>query len=46
MQKRNKYTQIEDFLGDDSFRQWILQNKNASKWRRMASDNTIIIMDF
>jgi ferric-dicitrate binding protein FerR (iron transport regulator) len=34
MQNRNKYTQTEDFLGDDSFRQWILQNKNASNWEK------------
>jgi transmembrane sensor len=39
MQKRNKYTQIEDFLGDDSFRQWILQNKNASKWENWKLEN-------
>nr|WP_315200495.1 FecR family protein [uncultured Flavobacterium sp.] len=39
MQKRNKYIQIEDFLGDDSFRQWILQNKNASKWENWTLEN-------
>jgi hypothetical protein len=39
MQKRNKYTQIEDFIGDDSFRQWILQNKNASNWENWTNEN-------
>ena len=39
MQKRNKYKQIEDFLDDDSFRQWILQNKNASKWENWTLEN-------
>lgn len=39
MQKRNKYTQTEDFLGDDSFRQWILQNKNASNWENWTQEN-------
>ncbi|PKB17787.1 FecR family protein [Flavobacterium sp. 5] len=39
MQKRNNYTQTKDFLGDDSFRQWILQNKNASNWENWTLEN-------
>lgn len=39
MQKRNKYTQTEDFLGDDSFRQWVLQNKNTSDWESWILEN-------
>ena len=39
MQKRNKYTQTEDFLADDSFRQWILQNKNVSNWENWTREN-------
>ncbi|WP_281637632.1 FecR family protein [Flavobacterium marginilacus] len=39
MQKRNKYTRAEDFLGDDSFRQWILQNKNNSNWENWTLES-------
>jgi ferric-dicitrate binding protein FerR (iron transport regulator) len=39
MQKRNKYTQTEDFLGDDSFRLWILENKNTSNWEKWTVEN-------
>lgn len=39
MQKRNTYTQTEDFLGDDSFRQWILENKNATNWEHWMQEN-------
>jgi hypothetical protein len=39
MQKRNTYTQTEDFLGDDSFRQWILENKNAANWEHWMQEN-------
>ncbi len=39
MQNRNKYTQVDDFLNDDSFRQWILKNKNASNWEQWTVEN-------
>lgn len=39
IQKRNTYSDIEDFLGDDTFRQWILQNKNASHWENWTLEN-------
>ncbi len=40
MQKRNKYTQIEDFLSDESFRLWILANENDQNWEKWTLENT------
>jgi ferric-dicitrate binding protein FerR (iron transport regulator) len=39
MQKRNKYTKIEDFLSDESFRMWILENENAQDWEEWTLEN-------
>lgn len=40
MQKRNTYTDIHDFLSDESFRSWILQNKNNENWEEWTLENT------
>lgn len=39
MQERNKYTQTEDFIGDPSFRLWILQNKNGTNWENWTLEH-------
>lgn len=39
MQKRNKYTEIENFLSDESFKLWILENKNAQNWEVWTLEN-------
>ncbi|KVV14168.1 FecR family protein [Flavobacterium sp. TAB 87] len=40
MQKRNNYTKIEDFLGDESFHSWILHNTNAQNWEAWTFENS------
>ena len=40
MQKRNKYTEIEDFLSDESFRLWVLENQNNQDWEEWTLKNT------
>ncbi|MBK0369122.1 FecR family protein [Flavobacterium agrisoli] len=39
MQNRNQYTQVEDFLDDKSFRQWILHNTNSENWERWTVEH-------
>ncbi len=39
MQQREQYTKIEDFLGDESFRQWILEKKDHEAWEEWTLDN-------
>lgn len=40
MQKRNQYTEIEDFLSDESFRLWILENDNTQNWEEWTLKNS------
>lgn len=39
MQKRNTYTQIEDFLSDDSFRSWILSKIDNDGWEEWTLES-------
>lgn len=39
MQKRNTYTQIEDFLSDDSFRFWILSKIDNDGWEEWTLES-------
>lgn len=39
MQKRNKYTEIEDFLSDESFRSWILSKVDNDSWEEWTLES-------
>ena len=39
MQKRNKYTEIEDFLSDESFQSWILFKIDEDGWEEWTLEN-------
>lgn len=39
MQKRNTYSQIEDFLSDDSFRSWVLSKKDNDGWEEWTLES-------
>ncbi|MBB4803861.1 hypothetical protein HNP37_003941 [Flavobacterium nitrogenifigens] len=39
MQKRNNYTEIEDFLADDSFQLWILSKVDEQGWEEWTLEN-------
>ena len=39
MQKRNYYSEIEDFLSDESFRAWILSNVDKESWEEWTLEN-------
>lgn len=39
MQKRNTYTEIEDFLSDDSFQAWILSKVDEEGWEEWTLEN-------
>jgi len=39
MQKRNNYTNIEDFLADDSFQLWILSKIDEQGWEEWTLEN-------
>lgn len=39
MQKRNKYSEIEDFLADESFQLWILSKKDDQNWEEWTVEN-------
>ncbi|MHC0445235.1 FecR family protein [Flavobacterium sp. 3-218] len=39
MQKRNNYTEIEDFLADESFRLWILSKIDEQGWEEWTLEN-------
>jgi hypothetical protein len=32
MQNRNKYTEIEHFIANESFRSWVCSNKDQDYW--------------
>lgn len=40
MQQRDQYTQIEDFLADESFRQWVRHGHNHENWEIWTVENT------
>ncbi len=39
MQKRNKYTEIEDFLSDESFQQWVLSRVDENGWEEWTLES-------
>ena len=39
MQKRNKYTEIEDFLTDKSFQSWVYTNTDLENWEEWTLEN-------
>jgi transmembrane sensor len=39
MQKRNTYTEIEDFLSDESFQSWILLKVDEDSWEEWTLEN-------
>ncbi|RUT68799.1 DUF4974 domain-containing protein [Flavobacterium cupreum] len=39
MQKRNTYTEIEDFLSDESFQTWILSKVDEDGWEEWTLEN-------
>ncbi|WP_264530110.1 FecR family protein [Flavobacterium sp. N502540] len=39
MQKRNKYTQVEDFLSDESFQSWILSKIDNDDWEEWTLES-------
>ncbi|MDR7210346.1 FecR family protein [Flavobacterium piscis] len=39
MQKRNTYTEIEDFLADESFQLWILSKIDEQRWEEWTLEN-------
>ena len=39
MQKRNTYTEIEDFLSDESFQSWILLKIDEDGWEEWTLEN-------
>lgn len=41
MQKRNKYTEIEDFLADKSFQSWVRTNTDLENWEEWTLENSM-----
>jgi len=41
MQKRNKYTEIEDFLVDKSFQSWVRTNTDLENWEEWTLENPV-----
>jgi hypothetical protein len=41
MQRRNKYTEIEDFLADKSFQSWVRTNADLENWEEWTLENPI-----
>ncbi|WP_339919751.1 FecR family protein [uncultured Flavobacterium sp.] len=41
MQKRNNYTEIEDFLTDESFQSWVRTNVDLENWEEWTLENPI-----
>jgi hypothetical protein len=41
MQERNKYTEIEDFLADESFQSWVLTNVDLENWEHWTLENPV-----
>ncbi|MDA6071781.1 FecR family protein [Flavobacterium sp. AC] len=39
MQKRNKYTEIEDFLSDESFQSWVLFKTDENGWEEWTLES-------
>jgi ferric-dicitrate binding protein FerR (iron transport regulator) len=39
MQKRNKYTEIEDFLADESFQSWVRTKTDQDNWEEWTLEN-------
>ncbi len=39
MQQRNRYTNIEDFLADKSFQQWVREGKERENWEEWTVEN-------
>ncbi|MBX9887329.1 MAG: FecR family protein [Flavobacteriaceae bacterium] len=40
MQNRNKYTEIEHFLANESFREWIYSNNDKDQWEEWTLENS------
>ena len=40
MQERNNYTKIEDFLSDQSFRQWVEYHVDQQKWEEWTLEDS------
>lgn len=40
MQNRNLYTQVDDFLADDSFKEWIVNGVDTHDWEEWTLENT------
>lgn len=40
MQKRNNYTEIEDFLADESFQSWVRTNADLENWEEWTLENS------
>ncbi|SEA75934.1 FecR family protein [Flavobacterium gillisiae] len=41
MQKRNNYTEIEDFLTDESFQSWVHNNADLENWEEWTLENSM-----
>ncbi|MCV9928613.1 FecR domain-containing protein [Flavobacterium sp. LS1R49] len=39
MQERNNYTEVEDFLSDESFRTWVRSEEDYEHWEEWALEN-------
>ena len=39
MQNRNTYTEIEHFLANESFREWVCSNKDKDQWEEWTLEN-------
>jgi transmembrane sensor len=39
MQQRNQYQAVEDFLDDESFRRWVLEEQDANAWEEWTLEN-------
>lgn len=39
MQKRNKYIEIDDFLADESFKRWVLDQNDQQNWEQWTLEN-------
>lgn len=41
MQRRNQYTEIEDFLADESFQSWVRSNEDLKNWEEWTLENPL-----
>jgi transmembrane sensor len=39
MQERNNYTEVEDFLDDESFRRWVRSEEDYDRWEEWTLEN-------